>query len=71
MPEVTTTAPAPAPAASADRPEPPRAAAPVSRLVLARHAVTAQTGPLLSGRLPGIDLSDDRAGRILDWLAPR
>ena len=33
----------------------------VTRLVLARHAVTAQTGPLLSGRTPGIDLSD--AGR--------
>jgi probable phosphoglycerate mutase len=29
-----------------------------TRLVLARHAVTAQTGPLLSGRAPGIDLSD-------------
>jgi probable phosphoglycerate mutase len=28
-------------------------------LVLARHAVTAQTGPLLSGRAPGIDLSDE------------
>ncbi len=28
-------------------------------LVLARHAVTAQTGPMLSGRAPGIDLSDD------------
>ncbi len=27
-------------------------------LVLVRHAVTAQTGPLLSGRTPGIDLSD-------------
>jgi probable phosphoglycerate mutase len=26
--------------------------------VLIRHAVTAQTGPLLSGRTPGIDLSD-------------
>ncbi len=26
--------------------------------MLARHAVTAQTGPLLSGRAPGIDLSD-------------
>ena len=33
----------------------------ITRLVLARHAVTAQTGPLLSGRTPGIDLSD--AGR--------
>lgn len=29
-----------------------------TRLVLVRHAVTAQTGPLLSGRLPGIDLSE-------------
>ena len=29
--------------------------------MLARHAVTAQTGPLLSGRAPGIDLSE--AGR--------
>jgi probable phosphomutase (TIGR03848 family) len=27
-------------------------------LVLVRHAVTAQTGPLLSGRTPGIDLSE-------------
>jgi probable phosphoglycerate mutase len=27
-------------------------------LVLARHAVTEQTGPLLSGRAPGIDLSE-------------
>ena len=26
--------------------------------MLVRHAVTAQTGPLLSGRTPGIDLSD-------------
>jgi probable phosphomutase (TIGR03848 family) len=30
-----------------------------THLVLVRHAVTAQTGPLLSGRAPGIDLSDD------------
>jgi probable phosphomutase (TIGR03848 family) len=38
---------------------PPEAEHPKStRLVLARHAVTAQTGPLLSGRAPGIDLSD-------------
>src|SRR4029453_9097558 len=29
-----------------------------THLVLVRHAVTAQTGPLLSGRAPGIDLSD-------------
>ena len=27
-------------------------------LVLVRHGVTAQTGPLLSGRMPGIDLSE-------------
>jgi probable phosphomutase (TIGR03848 family) len=70
MPEATTTAPAPAPAASADRAEPSRAPAPVSRLVLARHAVTAQTGPLLSGRLPGIDLSDE-GRRQADALADR
>jgi probable phosphomutase (TIGR03848 family) len=30
----------------------------LTRLVLVRHAVTAQTGPLLSGRTPGIDLSE-------------
>ncbi len=34
--------------------EPPKP----TRLVLVRHAVTAQTGPMLSGRTPGIDLSD-------------
>jgi probable phosphoglycerate mutase len=34
------------------------AAPPTTRLVLVRHAVTAQTGPMLSGRAPGIDLSD-------------
>ncbi len=27
-------------------------------LVLVRHAVTAHTGPLLSGRMPGVDLSE-------------
>ena len=32
---------------------------PTTRLVLVRHAVTAQTGPLLSGRTPGIDLSEE------------
>jgi probable phosphomutase (TIGR03848 family) len=70
MPEATTTAPAPAPAPGADGAEPPRPAAPLSRLVLARHAVTAQTGPLLSGRLPGIDLSDEGLGQA-DALAER
>jgi probable phosphoglycerate mutase len=70
MPEATTTAPAPAPDAGADQTPPARAAAPVTRLVLARHAVTAQTGPLLSGRLPGIDLSDEGRGQA-DVLAER
>jgi probable phosphoglycerate mutase len=31
---------------------------PPTRVLLVRHAVTAQTGPLLSGRTPGIDLSE-------------
>ena len=39
-------------AAPAPAPRPP------TRLVLVRHAVTAHTGPLLSGRMPGIDLSE-------------
>jgi probable phosphoglycerate mutase len=43
--------PEPAPDSSPEHPKP-------TRLVLVRHAVTAQTGPLLSGRTPGIDLSD-------------
>jgi probable phosphomutase (TIGR03848 family) len=68
MTDATTTAAAPA--ASADGAEPRRVSAPVSRLVLARHAVTAQTGPLLSGRLPGIDLSDE-GRRQADALADR
>lgn len=41
-------------AASPELPDVPAS----TRLVLVRHAVTAQTGPLLSGRLPGIDLSE-------------
>ena len=40
-----------------EKPKPP------TRLVLVRHGVTAQTGPLLSGRLPGIDLSEKGAGQ--------
>jgi probable phosphomutase (TIGR03848 family) len=36
---------------------------PPTRLVLVRHAVTAQTGPVLSGRLPGIDLSEKGVGQ--------
>ncbi len=50
----TATAPSPAPAAPPDAKTPP-----ATRLILARHAVTAQTGPLLSGRQPGIDLSEE------------
>lgn len=43
-----------------------------TRLVLVRHAVTAQTGPKLSGRTPGIDLSDrgrDQAKALGERLA--
>jgi probable phosphoglycerate mutase len=45
---ITTAAP------NGEKPEHP----PTTTLVLVRHAVTAQTGPLLSGRAPGIDLSE-------------
>jgi len=55
---VTETTAPPAPVASdGDGAAPEHHAS--TKLVLARHAVTAQTGPLLSGRAPGIDLSDD------------
>ncbi len=61
------TAPADAPADAAAAPQspehPPEPHRPVTRLVLVRHAVTAQTGPLLSGRTPGIDLSDTGRGQ--------
>jgi probable phosphoglycerate mutase len=49
--------PAEEPDAPKEEPKPP------TRLVLVRHAVTAQTGPLLSGRLPGIDLSEKGIGQ--------
>lgn len=41
-------------------------------LVLVRHAVTEQTGPMLTGRTPGVDLSDDgrkQAAALADRLA--
>ena len=41
-------------------------------LLLVRHAVTEQTGPILSGRTPGIDLSDkgrEQAARVAQRLA--
>ena len=41
--------------------DPTRTPALPTRLLLVRHAVTAHTGPILSGRLPGIELSE--AGR--------
>jgi probable phosphoglycerate mutase len=41
------------PTTNGDQPAPA-----TTTLVLVRHAVTAQTGPLLSGRTPGIDLSE-------------
>ncbi len=54
MPETEATADAEKPV---DKPKPP------TRLVLVRHAVTAHTGPLLSGRMPGIDLSEKGVGQ--------
>jgi probable phosphoglycerate mutase len=42
----------------ADAPEQPTPP-PATKLVLVRHAVTEQTGPMLTGRAPGVDLSED------------
>ena len=52
--------PAPAPAGNGEAVPSggPRPALAPTRLVLVRHAVTAHTGPLLSGRMAGVDLSD-------------
>jgi probable phosphomutase (TIGR03848 family) len=77
--ETVADAPAPAPAAEvetptaektaeAEKPKPP----PATVLLLARHAVTAETGSMLSGRKPGIDLSDkgkEQAAALGDRLA--
>lgn len=44
-----------------------------TRLVLVRHAVTHQTGPVLSGRTPGIELSErgiEQADAVAKRLAP-
>ena len=51
--------------ADAEKPADAPAAEPKAptRLVLVRHAVTAHTGPLLSGRMPGIDLSEKGVGQ--------
>lgn len=43
------------PTAARGEPESP----PATKLVLVRHAVTEQTGPMLTGRAPGVDLSED------------
>jgi probable phosphomutase (TIGR03848 family) len=42
----------PTPSENGEKPPAP------TTLVLVRHAVTAHTGPLLSGRMPGVDLSE-------------
>ena len=60
---VTTAPPAPSPDATdtaPGAPDAPDAPAPPkpTTLVLVRHAVTPQTGPMLSGRTPGIELSE-------------
>lgn len=60
------------PPARADGAEAPPAP-PVTRLVLVRHAVTAETGPVLSGRRAGIQLSDTgraQAEATAERLAP-
>jgi probable phosphoglycerate mutase len=57
-----------APADGQDQPKPP----PPTLLFLARHAVTADTGSVLSGRKPGIDLSDtgrDQAAALGERLS--
>ncbi|HEX5613595.1 MAG TPA: MSMEG_4193 family putative phosphomutase [Acidimicrobiia bacterium] len=51
----------------------PPATPPATQLLLVRHAVTEHTGPLLSGRLPGIDLSErgvEQAEAVATRLAP-
>ena len=56
----------PSSAEEAEKPKPPRPTV----LLLARHAVTAETGSMLSGRKPGIDLSD-KGREQADALAER
>ncbi len=56
----TPSTPAPESVASdGAQPQPAPPSPPLTTLVLVRHAVTAQTGPMLSGRTPGVPLSDD------------
>jgi probable phosphomutase (TIGR03848 family) len=66
-----TRAPEPAPAATDGQDAAPESPKP-TMLVLVRHAVTEQTGPLLTGRAPGVDLSEDgrkQAAALADRLA--
>jgi len=61
----------PAPIAD-DGKEAARQAPRPTTLVLVRHAVTEQTGPMLTGRTPGVDLSDhgrQQAAALADRLA--
>ncbi len=70
-PATETRAAKPAPAAADGQGAAPEAPKP-TMLVLVRHAVTAQTGPMLTGRAPGVDLSDDgrkQAAALADRLA--
>jgi probable phosphoglycerate mutase len=60
--DTATTDAAKEPAANGEAPESHAAKAP-TRLILVRHGVTAHTGPLLSGRMPGIDLSEKGIGQ--------
>ena len=59
----------PAPAATDGQDAAPESPKPTT-LVLVRHAVTEQTGPLLTGRTPGVDLSED-GRRQAEALAER
>jgi len=71
-PDTAVLDPGPAPDL-ADAPEAVPAAhahVPSTRLILARHAVTAHTGPRLSGRMPGVPLSDE-GNRQADALGER
>jgi probable phosphoglycerate mutase len=57
----------------ADEPEKEQEkATPPTRVVLVRHGVTAETGPILTGRKPGVALSDagrEQAARAAELLA--
>lgn len=69
MPSMSQPATSEAPAPT-DAPSP---SPPATQLLLVRHAVTEHTGPLLSGRLPGIDLSERgvvQAEHVAARLAP-